>query len=162
MKKIILPFAALSVMALSACDPTMAVNPTPGPKQMNGAVIGTLAGAAIGNQFGGGNGKIAATAGGAILGMFVGSSLGQQLDDLDRLKRAQASHQALTNAKSNTSVPWTNPDSGNSGTITPVKTYPSGGTYCREYQEKIIVGGQTQSAFGTACRQPDGQWKIVG
>jgi surface antigen len=43
-----------------------------------------------------------------------------------------------------------------------VRTYQtSAGQYCREYQQTIVVGGQSQSAYGTACRQPDGSWKIT-
>lgn len=34
------------------------------------------------------------------------------------------------------------------------------GAPCREYTTTVIVGGQEQSAYGTACRQPDGSWKI--
>ncbi len=33
--------------------------------------------------------------------------------------------------------------------------------YCREYQRTVNVGGRTQQSYGTACRQPDGAWKIV-
>ena len=48
------------------------------------------------------------------------------------------------------------------GTYTPVKTYQTdNGQYCREFQQTITVGGQTESAYGTACRQPDGSWQIV-
>ena len=32
---------------------------------------------------------------------------------------------------------------------------------CREFQQTITVGGRTETAYGTACRQPDGDWKIV-
>jgi surface antigen len=35
------------------------------------------------------------------------------------------------------------------------------GTYCREYQQEITVGGKEQQSYGTACRQPDGTWKIL-
>ena len=35
------------------------------------------------------------------------------------------------------------------------------GTYCREYQQMVIVGGQRQNSYGTACQQPDGDWKIL-
>ena len=53
------------------------------------------------------------------------------------------------------------PDNGHYGTITPLNTTePRAGTYCREYQQTVTVGGQTQEAYGTACRQPDGAWKI--
>lgn len=33
--------------------------------------------------------------------------------------------------------------------------------YCREYQRQVVVGGHVQESYGTACRQPDGAWKIV-
>jgi len=35
------------------------------------------------------------------------------------------------------------------------------GRYCREYQSKVKVGGQTQETFGRACQQPDGSWEII-
>ena len=37
----------------------------------------------------------------------------------------------------------------------------SAGGPCREFQESVIIDGKTQRAYGTACRQPDGTWKIV-
>ncbi len=54
------------------------------------------------------------------------------------------------------------PESGNYGTVTPIRDgSTSSGQYCREYQQTVTVGGRTQQAYGTACRQPDGQWKVV-
>ncbi len=37
----------------------------------------------------------------------------------------------------------------------------SSGRYCREYQSTVMVGGQPQQSYGTACRQPDGTWRVV-
>lgn len=31
--------------------------------------------------------------------------------------------------------------------------------YCREYTENITINGAPHTAYGTACRQPDGAWK---
>jgi surface antigen len=59
-------------------------------------------------------------------------------------------------------IVWNNPDSGRSGTVTPVRDgSSSSGLYCREFQQTITVSGRTETAYGTACRQPDGTWKIV-
>lgn len=33
--------------------------------------------------------------------------------------------------------------------------------YCREYTKTVIVGGVEQTAYGTACWQSDGSWKLV-
>lgn len=35
------------------------------------------------------------------------------------------------------------------------------GQPCREFQQTIVVAGQQQQGYGTACRQPDGSWRIV-
>ncbi len=54
------------------------------------------------------------------------------------------------------------------GTVQPMAVNPasapfraSTGLTCREFQTTITVGGQLQNAYGTACLQPDGQWKVV-
>jgi hypothetical protein len=31
---------------------------------------------------------------------------------------------------------------------------------CREFNTSVAIGGQQQPAYGTACLQPDGSWKI--
>jgi hypothetical protein len=31
---------------------------------------------------------------------------------------------------------------------------------CREFNTPVTIGGQQQQAYGTACLQPDGSWKI--
>ncbi|MFC7049644.1 hypothetical protein [Emcibacter nanhaiensis] len=35
------------------------------------------------------------------------------------------------------------------------------GRYCREFQQTVTIGGKSETAYGTACRQPDGQWEII-
>ena len=32
---------------------------------------------------------------------------------------------------------------------------------CREFQSQVLVNGMMQPAYGIACLQPDGSWKIV-
>lgn len=32
--------------------------------------------------------------------------------------------------------------------------------YCREYTKRVVIGGQTEESYGTACLRPDGQWEI--
>ena len=33
--------------------------------------------------------------------------------------------------------------------------------YCREFTRDVMVAGKKQPGYGTACRQEDGDWKIV-
>jgi surface antigen len=126
------------------------------------AVLGSLGGAALGGGIaalaGGGTGAIVgATLGGALLGGFVGN----RLDARDKQMATQAAQQAFEHSQTGQPTVWNNPDTGNSGTVTPTRTYQlANGTYCRQYQQTITVGGEQQQAYGTACRQPDGTWKI--
>ena len=41
----------------------------------------------------------------------------------------------------------------------PARAQDDGG-YCREYTRNVVIGGQVQHAYGTACRQEDGTWQI--
>lgn len=133
-----------------------------GPKEGAGTVIGGVGGAVIGSQFGGGTGQIIGTAVGAIAGAMIGQSIGKSLDRADRQEMERTAQYSLENARVNESTTWHNPDSGNSGSITPIRTYQAEGErYCREYRQTVVIGGKEEEAYGTACRQPDGTWVIV-
>ncbi len=34
------------------------------------------------------------------------------------------------------------------------------GRYCREFQQSVVIGGQSEQAYGIACQQPDGSWEV--
>jgi surface antigen len=126
------------------------------------AVLGSLGGAALGAGIaavaGGSAGVIVASAvGGALIGGFVG----HKLDDRDKRMAAEAAQRAFESGRTGQAVAWSNPDSGNSGSITPTQTYQiAGGQYCRRYTQDITVGGEQHETHGNACRQPDGSWQV--
>lgn len=127
-----------------------------------GTLAGAAGGAALGSTIGKGRGNIAAIAIGTLLGAGLGREIGSSLDRADLSYYNQTSQQAMEYGQPGTSLPWRNPQSGNSGTITPSNYYETAqGQYCREYSQTINVGGRSQQGYGTACRQPDGTWKIV-
>lgn len=37
-----------------------------------------------------------------------------------------------------------------------------GGRYCRDFQMPGVVGGRPATLVGTACLDPDGQWRVIG
>ena len=133
-----------------------------GSKEHGGTLLGAALGGLAGSKVGRGRGPLAAVAIGTLTGAFFGRGVGQSLDRVDRLYVKQAASHSLEHQASGEQSRWSNPDSGNHGTITPVRTYrePSG-QYCREYQQTVTVGGSTERAYGTACRQPDGSWRVV-
>ena len=131
-----------------------------GPNQTGGALLGAGLGALVGSQFGHGDGRLAATAIGTLAGAAIGSNVGKRLDDQDRQRMHDAEARAY-NAKVGETIVWNNPDNGHGGSVTPTRDGRRGDEYCREFQTEIIIGGQKEKSYGTACRQPDGSWKIV-
>ncbi|EWY38757.1 membrane protein [Skermanella stibiiresistens SB22] len=150
-KTTIAAVAALS-LGLGACE------------GMNtGQTVGTLGGAAggalLGSQIGGGTGQLAATAIGTLVGALAGRELGGRLQGNDRDTAVQAEQRAVSQ---NEPIQWSNTNTGNRGTIEPIRTYQNEtGRTCREYQHTVYIGGQPERASGTACQQPDGSWRIV-
>ena len=127
------------------------------PKASIGAFGGAAFGGLIAAAAGGGGAAIAgAVIGGALLGGFAGNALDQR----DKRLAAEAQQRALETAPTGQPVTWNNPDTGHTGTITPTKTYQANGSYCREFQSDVVIDGKPDKAWGTACRQPDGSWKV--
>lgn len=127
-----------------------------------GTVLGAVGGAAIGSRIGGGSGRVAAIAAGTLIGAGLGHEIGGSLDRADMAYYNRTQQQALETGQAGQTLPWQNPQSGNSGSFTPSNYYTNNqGQYCREYTQTIQVGGKSERAYGTACRQPDGTWQIV-
>lgn len=165
MRKLISTVALCAVLAACA-QPGQQGYGEPGTVGMNkttgGALVGAGVGGLVGSQFGHGEGKGVATVLGVIAGGILGSQVGASLDRADQMALHNTTVSALENAPPNQALPWRNPNSGNYGTVTPGPVQQvAGGQYCREFQQTIVVGGQQQQAYGRACRQPDGTWKIV-
>ena len=131
--------------------------------EQGGAIIGGVIGGLLGNKVGRGKGRVIATAAGAAVGALLGSRIGKKLDTVDRIHAAKAQQTALDSNPAGKSSSWSNPDSGNSGTVTPIKTVmtAASGQPCREYQHTVTIGGKTEQAYGRACREADGNWQIV-
>ncbi len=150
--------AAATLIALfaAACS-----NSPYGEKQTVGTLGGAALGGLLGAQFGDGTGQLLATGAGVLIGGLIGSEVGRTMDEQDEMQANQAVTEAHQAPLGETIV-WNNPDSGHSGTVTPVRDgSTSSGLYCREFQQTITVSGRTETAYGTACRQSDGTWRIV-
>ncbi len=156
----LVPLMVLAI-ALSGCSSTNGKDTvTENPKAVLGTVLGAGAGAGIAAAAGGGAGWIVA---GMVIGGLFGGVIGHKLDERDKEMAAKAAHEALEKNRTGESSEWKNPDSGNSGTVTPTRTYQrADGQYCREFRQDVKIGDEDHQAYGTACRQPDGTWKIEG
>jgi surface antigen len=147
-----------TVLVLPACAEMQQA----GQKETIGAVGGAVLGGYLGSKVGGGEGRLWATGAGALIGALMGSSVGRSLDQTDRMMMERTTQASLEHTKTGATSTWSNPDSGHGGSVTPTKTYQqASGTYCREYTQTVEIGGKAETATGTACRQPDGTWRIA-
>ena len=148
--------AVAALFTLSACAEGQI------DKQTVGTLIGAGLGGLAGSQIGSGSGQLAAVGVGVLLGGLLGNEIGKSLDKADRAYLANNAQSTLESAPTGLSSSWVNPDSGNSGSLTPTKTYATAtGQPCREYVSTVTIDGQTEEVYGTACREPDGTWRFV-
>ena len=123
-----------------------------------GAVLGGAAGAAVGSTVDKHDGRKAAIVGGAIIGVLVGGAIGRYMDSVDQ----NCIGQALEHVPDGETIVWRNPNNGGDYQVTPAETYQrADGRYCREYVTEVLIGDRREQAYGTACRQPDGSWKVI-
>ena len=65
-----------------------------------------------------------------------------------------------TRARAGETITWN--DGRQSGTVTVLRTGTApNGQPCREFSQAVTIAGQSETAYGTACRQPDGAWRIA-
>lgn len=82
-----------------------------------------------------------------------------ELSEKQARKHEQAQIEAAAAAVGE-SITWE--EAGASGSVTVVRQGTNGsGKQCREFQQTVVIGGKSESAYGTACLQDDGSWKIV-
>jgi surface antigen len=158
MQKFIISAVAAAMLAssLTACTEAGGIDgATVGP------LVGAVAGGFLGSQFGEGSGKTAMAIAGTLAGAWAGSKVAAGLSAQDRGYYDAAATRAAA-APVGQQITWTNPTSGVQGTITPTRDgRAADGAACREYQQTVSIGGKTERAYGTACKQPDGSWKII-
>jgi surface antigen len=95
---------------------------------------------------------------------------GQVLTRADDVYAERSAQLALEYAGDGSQRPWTNPETGTTGTITPTRTYQDkDGTYCREFDQTIQirqrgskdVKAAAEAKGGVACRGATGRWKFL-
>lgn len=122
----------LAGLVLAACS-------TAGPNR----TAGIATGAAVGDGPGG----------------LIGGAIGGELDQSALKAAREAEFRALEFGRTGTPVPWRK--GAVYGEVVPGARYQVNTFNCRDYAHSIFVGGQKQSARGTACRQPNGTWQPV-
>ena len=149
--------AVAMAVSLSACE-------NAGTKETAGTLVGAGLGGLAGSFIGGGAGRAAAIAGGVIIGGLIGNQIGKHLDQQDRAYAQQTAQRSMETTPTGTSSSWRNPDTGNSGSVTPTtNTYTGpGGRTCRDFNHNItLASGQQDNVKGTMCMNKDGSWETI-
>ena len=151
MRKLKVLAAATALLALvGACE----------SKQSTGTLVGSAGGALAGHALGGGFWGAAA---GALNGGLLGNQIGKSMDRDDIAAAEQTNQKAMETNSTGQSSTWNNPNSGNSGSVTPTTNayVAQGGETCRDFQQTVSASGSSETARGRACKQADGSWKVV-
>ena len=85
---------------------------------------------------------------------LVTGYIGQQMSDQD-VGRVRL---ALDGNGNNQPAVWQGAQ-GRTFKVTPIRTFNSGGSQCRDFDTQAKIDGRHQKIRGTACRQPDGSWR---
>ncbi len=130
-----------------------------GPNQDAGTLFGAATGAIVGGALG--NGNLGSVAAGAVVGGFLGNALGSELDAADRQRAADAQYRALEYGRTGAPVEWRG-RRGRYGDVVAGSPYRVNDYNCRDFTHTIYIDGRPETARGTACKQPDGTWQVVG
>jgi surface antigen len=122
-----------------------------------GAVLGGIAGAAIGSRIGDGDGRTVAIIAGTALGALIGSRIGRSIDDGDR---ACIGH-ALEVGTAGRNVVWQNAATGVNYVVVPGGGSKSGTSTCRNFTLIALADGKKSTQQGLACQSKPGMWQIA-
>ena len=116
--------------------------------------------------------RVVAVAAMLALALTTGLTVGSYNERQDLAARQQAARAdeaigsrtlqvALENNISHATAEWRNPDSGTTGTVTPVRTYLNAQEqYCREYEVTRAAVDGIARVNGVACRENTGEWRV--
>ena len=81
----------------------------------------------------------------------------------DNPRAAQPQASAAPPAPDRNGITWNSPANAKPKSLAaaPPSTSTDAAGPCREFQTHIIIDGKSEPAHGTACRQPDGTWRVV-
>jgi len=146
------------ILALGGC-----ANVQMNREEMLGTAAGAVLGGVVGYQFGGGLlVKSLFTTAGTLVGGTAGYLTTRALMGTDRRAYDDTTQQGLASAGDGQVVPWSNPETGNSGIFRATHSYRNAqGQSCRQYRSTVAFADGVRSGVGTACQQADGSWKVV-
>ena len=94
-------------------------------------------------------------------GGLAGKASGDTLARSDRLMALESEYKALEYTPPGDIVTWNGRSAA--GQVVPSQPYRVGSQDCRQYAHTLVLSGRApQTVRGTACRNADGSWELVG
>lgn len=121
-----------------------------------GAVLGGVAGAAVGSEVGKGDNRVVAVVVGTVIGAAIGSEIGRRMDKTDRYCVGHA----LELANAGQTVSWVNPNTRVTYQLTPIDKGVSD-EGCRKFRLVATGGFGLSEGRTTACAGQDGTWDLA-
>ena len=128
-----------------------------------GSLLGGAAGAGIGAAFGGGKGAAIGGVSGLLLGALAGNTLGREKrysppPTQGYYAPPPAGYTAYQQPAYRAATTYVPPPAPPVVVAPPPPAYSA--NYCRDFNQKIIIDGVEKNAYGKACLQPDGSWRM--
>ena len=129
-----------------------------------GGLLGGAAGAGIGAAFGGGKGAAIGGVSGLLLGALAGNAASREKRYRPAPARGYyapppAGYYAYQQPAYRGATAYTPPPAPPVVAAPPAPAFSA--NYCRDFNQKIVIDGVERNAYGKACLQPDGSWRIV-
>lgn len=95
----------------------------------------------------------------STLGTGLVGRAGVALSPGDAASALRAEQYALASAPSGEEVSWQG--SKSKGTVVAASPYKVGDQNCRQYTQRVYVGGSEYTGRGAACRDASGNWSLL-
>ena len=127
-----------------------------------GQILGSAAGAYLGSKVGSGvSTNLAIILGGAV-GLLIGGKIAEALDEDEQLDLNSNVNESLEENKDYEVKEWTSKkNKEKTGEIIPLNKYKINEETCRDFKKIISSEGKVIEESSTACRDEDGNWKII-
>ena len=127
-----------------------------------GQIIGSVAGAYLGSKVGDGMVGNFTTVLGGTVGFLIGGKIVDILDSEEQSELNNAINQTLTENPDNVSNRWNSKKSEDTNAeITPLNSYQIDKNTCRDFTKTVNKGQEQVQEKSTACRDEDGNWKVI-
>lgn len=127
-----------------------------------GQILGSAAGAYLGSKFGSGVGKDLSMIFGGAVGFLIGGKIAEILNDEEEQDFNETISKSLNENKDLEVEEWmSSKNNDTKAEVIPLNKYEIEEKTCRDFKKIITNEGKTIEEDSTACRDEDGNWRVI-